>query len=363
MKIAFYHELHKGGARRGTNEFAIQLKKLGHTVDLYTIEKQDEENVFYTNIYFYKFENKIWKGKNWRIRLYKDTIELFLLLLLNKKISEDINNKKYDACYITASQFIESPFLLNFIKTKKYYYLNDPYYRMIYEKKLFNPERSDLIRNLYERINKYIRKRIDINNIGKADYIIAASIFTQKQFYKVYKLKSEIAYYGVNSLFFHKGKKERDIDILFIGSKDVLDGYPFFNKIINTYNKSNLKVKTVLFENEWLNDKELRDIYRRTKILIACSYNEPLGLVPLEAMACGVVTLAVDEGGYPETVIDGVTGYIIHRDYRKFVEKINLLLNDENLIKTISSNSIKEVKKKWSWKIRGSELEKIISHN
>ncbi len=38
---------------------------------------------------------------------------------------------------------------------------------------------------------------------------------------------------------------------------------------------------------------------------------EPYGLVPVEAMSCGRPVVASCSGGIPETVIDGVTGYIV----------------------------------------------------
>lgn len=42
--------------------------------------------------------------------------------------------------------------------------------------------------------------------------------------------------------------------------------------------------------------------------------DEPLGLVPLEAMSCGRPVIATRSGGIPETIIDGVTGYLVDRD-------------------------------------------------
>lgn len=360
MKIAFFHELHRGGARRGTNEFAKQLKKK-HEVDLYTIDNiLEEERNFYSNIYHFNFTPKVWKGNDWKTRLYKDTVELVKLWKLNKQIADEINNKNYDIAYVTASQFIESPFILNFLNIPKYYYLNDPYYRMIYEPSLFNPKRKGIIRNIYENLNSFIRKTIDKFNISKVDYVLAASNFTMEQFIRVYgKKKGTTAYYGVDSKFFYPKNTKKDIDILFIGSYDLLDGYPLFQEIFKEI-KTKAKVRTVLVENEWLNDRELRDLYRRTKILLTTSYNEPLGLIPLEAMSCGAVVLAVDEAGHKETVVDGKTGYLIKRDKRKFAEKIDFLLKNESIIKKMSECAIKNTHVNWNWEKRGNELNMIL---
>jgi glycosyltransferase involved in cell wall biosynthesis len=47
--------------------------------------------------------------------------------------------------------------------------------------------------------------------------------------------------------------------------------------------------------------------------LFPLQWEEPFGMVMIEAMACGTPVLALDRGAVPEIVVDGVTGYICSR--------------------------------------------------
>jgi len=59
---------------------------------------------------------------------------------------------------------------------------------------------------------------------------------------------------------------------------------------------------------------ELRQLLSAATVFVCPSVYEPLGIVNLEAMACGTAVVASDVGGIPEVVVDGETGLLVHYD-------------------------------------------------
>ncbi|WP_067720370.1 glycogen synthase [Nocardia yamanashiensis] len=58
----------------------------------------------------------------------------------------------------------------------------------------------------------------------------------------------------------------------------------------------------------------VRQVLAAATVFICPSVYEPLGIVNLEAMACGTAVVASDVGGIPEVVLEGVTGRLVHYD-------------------------------------------------
>jgi len=67
----------------------------------------------------------------------------------------------------------------------------------------------------------------------------------------------------------------------------------------------------VVWIEEFLPRHELSAILTAATTFVCPSVYEPLGIVNLEAMACGAAVVGTATGGIPEVVVDGVTGRLV----------------------------------------------------
>ncbi len=60
-----------------------------------------------------------------------------------------------------------------------------------------------------------------------------------------------------------------------------------------------------------VDERRLRELYATCRGFLATAQDEDFGMTPVEAMASGKAVVAVDEGGYRETVVPGETGWLV----------------------------------------------------
>ena len=75
-------------------------------------------------------------------------------------------------------------------------------------------------------------------------------------------------------------------------------------------------------------------------VFIFPSHKESLGLVGVEALACGVPVVSTNAGGLPEVNEEGVTGYLCEvGDYKSMADKSLLILKDEEKLQSFRINA------------------------
>ena len=125
-----------------------------------------------------------------------------------------------------------------------------------------------------------------------------------------------------------------------------------------TLSNAKLKIKNIDFTGNVNPEK----YYKESKILCLTSTYEGFGMVMIEAQQYGCVPIAYDSfESLGDIIDDGVNGFKISPfKNKKYTEKMELLINDENLRKKMSLNAMESCKKFYA-KVIAQEWMKLFN--
>ncbi len=380
MKIAVFHNLPSGGAKRSLYNFVKYLMKLGHIVDVFVPSTADEHFLPLKEV-SNKFQ--VFQVKRTITGLIKSTIRygpslrhLADLERTQRHIANVINRTDYDVVYIEQDRYVMSPFLLKYIKKPSIYYCPQPLRtsEVILQRlsqKVRKVRRGSVFRKLIREY--FLRKiaEIDRYNASFANYILTNSYFSREAILRAYGLNSFVCYLGVDTETFKPLNCIKENYVLSVGACDPAKGHDFIIRSLGLINQK-IRPKLIMVcdrvDDLWMKylkrlasrfnvnleirsritDDELVLLYNKAKLVVYAPYLEPFGLVPLEAMACGVPVVAIKEGGIRESVIHGETGILTERDEQMFAEAIEELLLDDSKRVQMGKRGIDVVKNFWT---------------
>ena len=112
----------------------------------------------------------------------------------------------------------------------------------------------------------------------------------------------------------------------------------------------------IVWVQEMLPKDKIQEILTAADAFVCPSIYEPLGIVNLEAMACGTAVVASDVGGIPEVVVDGTTGVLVHYDEsdpetfeHDIAEQVNKVVHDQELAKKFGVAGRERAVTEFSW--------------
>jgi glycosyltransferase involved in cell wall biosynthesis len=91
-------------------------------------------------------------------------------------------------------------------------------------------------------------------------------------------------------------------------------------------------------------------LLRSADVVVCCPWYEPFGIVPIEAMACGVPVVGSAVGGLLDTVVDGVTGlHVPPRDPTTLAGAIERLLRSGLLRARLGAAAAVRAHREYGW--------------
>ena len=113
----------------------------------------------------------------------------------------------------------------------------------------------------------------------------------------------------------------------------------------------------VFWVKDMLPPERIRQVYSVADVFVCPSIYEPLGIVNLEAMACGTAVVASRVGGIPEVVVDGETGVLVDYDAadaegfeRRLAEAVNAVAGDRERAAAMGAAGLERAKNEFSWR-------------
>ncbi len=228
-----------------------------------------------------------------------------------------------------------------------------------------------LSNNLY-RLSTEAAKALDTTTVRGYGKILANSLFLAKFLRKVYRLTETpaVVYPGPDAAFASLSSAPRSQEqdyMLAVGSLVPLKNIETFiraaattrcSKIVligDGQDKSRLKDIAaqldvpVEFRGNLDQESDLAMAYSQCKFIVLLSLYETFGLAPLEAALFSKPAIVTSNGGPPEVIVDGVTGFVVNPiDPQAVAAKMNLLLADETLRRNMGDLARTNVLKKFT---------------
>lgn len=121
--------------------------------------------------------------------------------------------------------------------------------------------------------------------------------------------------------------------------------------------------KNVIFTGN-KSSEELIPYYEACEIFVMPSSQEGFGVVFLEAMAFGKPVIGCDNGGTPEIIINGITGFLVtFGDAKALANKVTLLLRQPDLRKCMGEAGRLRVEKHYSYEHFQNNLTNLLGEH
>lgn len=395
MRIAVWHDLPPGGARRAFNEL---LKRLAprHMLTIFQLGASDKGpfqiDAHGLPVKLVPFEPRLPVP---RAAFYNEWLAYKNYLSLDRieqKLGHEIDRESYDLVLVSALRWGHAPAILEFLCTPSVYYSHETL-RRFYEPKC-RPEAAPL--SNYDRwrlrwrwpsrflLDTYIRKQ-DARRVRAANLVLTNSRYSVERIEQVYDRPAKISYLGVDTDFFHPAPSQtRSNSVVSVGAFEAHKGFDFVIRAIGRMpveHRPELNIVGMggyhrmpdflraLAQQEGVklklrsevSDHELLGMYQSASLFVFAAHHEPFGLVVLEAMACGIPVVAVAEGGVPEMVQDGQTGHLTERDRQAFARSIEGLMRSEDRRVRMGEAARLQAVERWSWEKAAQRLESHLT--
>lgn len=398
LKIAVYHNLPSGGARRAMVEMIKGLVARDHTVDEYCPQTADLSflplNGIVRRTVILPFHPLGVASKRvpfltpyiTSCRLVRD---LSTSLNLGRHVARLVDHGDYDVVLSHDCQLVVVPDVLQFLHVPTVHYCHSAGGSILQSRIGDSPDitRTTLFKRAYYapalRIYPWLRHRRTQHNLRSAQLILTNSSFAKATLFRSFGVESQVCYLGVDISRFRPMALQRHGYLLSVGAVHYHKGYQFLIKAISRLpvtRRPPLVIAANSVEHTELqaihrlarelsvdlsvchvsNDEELAALYNGAVAFVYSPLDEPWGLAAVEAMACGTVVVAVGQGGVAESVVDGESGFLTLRDTDAFAAALGRVLSDPELANRMGRAGTARARSHFTWSQSIDRLERHL---
>jgi type III pantothenate kinase len=153
-----------------------------------------------------------------------------------------------------------------------------------------------------------------------------------------------------------------DVDLVIAGGppRERLEGDPEARRLLTL--AAELGVADRVELRGRVDRERLPELIRSADAVVTVPWYEPFGIVPLEAMACGVPVIATAVGGMIDSVVDGRTGvHVPPRDPDRLAEAIGSLLSHPALCRRYGTAGSKRARRLYDWRRVAAQAEEVYA--
>jgi glycosyltransferase involved in cell wall biosynthesis len=351
LKIAIWHNLGSGGAKRALYSHVKALRENGYYLEAWTTDISSADFLPLSELIT---ENrKPLKSDYERVCKIKNPIirENRLIKLLDnhyRECADEIESGGFDILFAASCTVTYMPYIGEFLVLPKILYLGEPYrifHEAIPENVWQAPYRIFKVKKIkrifYDFLLNYSRRiklRKEVDAAKSYDRILVNSLFSRESVMRAYGIDSNVCYLGIDTKKFVAENIIKEPYVACLGTVSRIkavhrvieiigeipeaerpelkwvangsDSY-YMDEMINLARVKKVNLKFYIN----IPDSELIGILSRAAVMLYTPVLEPFGLAPLEANACGTYVVAIAEGGVRESILDGTNGTLV-KGYR-----------------------------------------------
>ena len=402
MRIAIWHNLPSGGGKRALYDQVAGLVKLGHHLESWCPPSADQQFLPLSDLvteHIVEAEHvPSSKLKNWWELTHDADVQIEAMNRHCQQCALFINRGSFDVLLAGPCMQFRVTSIAQSVEIPSVLYLQEPF-RRYYEALPVPPWAADerrpgwwyspadmrrAVRRAIQIRRNEVRVREEVRNARSFDKVACNSLYSRESILRAYGVDADVCYLGVDGNRFTPGDHgRRQPFFLSVGAAAWEKNGTFIIRALGLREDkswplvwvANMADETYVTELKELatalgvtldlrlnvSDRELVHLYQTATLFLYAPRLEPFGLAPLEAAACGLVTVGVAEGGTRESITEGQNGVLVAAEEAIFAQKIDDLLADRARLEMMASLPRENATGRWDMDEAVLRLERLLA--